>query len=641
MEQRKTLCTRDCPDACGIVATIDQGRIVKLGGDPEHPITRGFLCHRTNQYLRRQYSPERLHTPLMRKGGELTPVSWPEAMDACAAALQRIKDRDGPAAIFHYRSGGSLGMLKMLADYFFELFGPVTIKRGDICNGAGEAAQELDFGVSDSSDPSLLVEARHLLLWGKNVHTSSPHLIPLIHDAKSRGAQVVLIDPVAHAGTRLSDRYYQPAPGGDLALARGVAPALFDRNGFDPSAPDYCDHWEAFRALVHSKSLDDWCRDADVLPDHAVDLAARLADRPCAVLVGWAMARRTNGGAIVRALDALAAISGNLGVAGGGVYYGFPRRRPFDTSFIKGLACAPRSIPEPYFARGLAALRDPPIRALWVTAANPVAMLPESRASAEAIRQLELSVVVDQFLTDTARCAEIVLPAKTMLEEDDLIGSYGHPYFGVGRAVVDAPAGVRSDLEIMQELALRLGLGDALAGSPRQWSERLLGASVREAGVTLESLASARFRRNPRAPRVLFHDRRFPTPTGRVNLITALPPARAEPDAAFPLRLLALSTPKSQSSQWIDEAPPMLEATVHPSATACADGQVARVESSLGSMLMIIKHDPNQRRDVVIVPKGGHLVLDACANALVGAALTDIGEGGALYEQPVRIVPEP
>jgi anaerobic selenocysteine-containing dehydrogenase len=135
-EIRKTICNRDCPDACGIVATIEDGRVVRLGGDPDHPITRGFLCHRTSHFLETQYSPERLTSPLLRKGGDLVPVSWDEALDVAAERLLTIRRESGPAAIFHYRSGGSLGLLKAVTDAFFEQLGPVTVKRGDICSGA-------------------------------------------------------------------------------------------------------------------------------------------------------------------------------------------------------------------------------------------------------------------------------------------------------------------------------------------------------------------------------------------------------------------------------------------------------------------------------------------------------------------------
>jgi anaerobic selenocysteine-containing dehydrogenase len=143
LEVRKTICNRDCPDACGLVATVEDGKVIRIRGDKDHPITRGFLCYRTSLFLSTQYSPERLQTPLLKTNGEFHPVSWDQALDVAADRLVKIRQESGPAAIFHYRSGGSLGLLKHLTDYFFELFGPVTIKRGDICSGAGDTAQEV------------------------------------------------------------------------------------------------------------------------------------------------------------------------------------------------------------------------------------------------------------------------------------------------------------------------------------------------------------------------------------------------------------------------------------------------------------------------------------------------------------------
>jgi anaerobic selenocysteine-containing dehydrogenase len=640
LELKKTLCNRDCPDVCGIVASVRGGRVVKLAGDPDHPITRGFLCYRTNQFLARQYSPERLTQPLLRKAGELRPVSWEEALDHVASTLQRIARESGPASIFHYRSGGSLGLLKVLSDYFFERFGPVTVKRGDICSGAGEAAQELDFGVSDSSDPATLLDARHILLWGKNVHVSNPHVIPILDEARGRGAEVVLIDPVAHAGARRFDAYHQISPGGDFALALAVARILFERGHVDPGAERYCDNLPEFRALALSREVKSWCDEADASVELALDLARRLGpDKPCAILVGWGMGRRSNGGAIVRALDAIAAISGNLGIRGGGVSFYFQRRRAFDTSFVGGVASAPRSIPEPLFGRALLELSNPPIRALWVTAGNPVAMLPDTTTSARAVAQLELSVVVDSFLTDTARLSTVVLPTTTLLEDDDLLGSYGHGHIGVSRPVVPAPAEVKTDLEIIQALAARVGLASELEGSAREWKRRLLEPRLSPQGVTLEDLERSP-QRNPLAPEVLFADRKFCTPTGRVNLLTEAPAARSARDADYPLQLLALSTRDAQSAQWAGRAPSPLVATVHPdTASLIASGGRGRLSSRLGWLEVEVRHDARQRRDVVLLPKGGHHHLAACANSLLEARLTDLGEGGALYEQPVRLDP--
>jgi anaerobic selenocysteine-containing dehydrogenase len=641
--QRTTTCNRDCPDACAIVATVEDGRVTRLQGDPAHPVTKGFLCYRTSHFLPTQYAPERLTSPMLRQAdGSFAAIGWDEALDLCAERLATIRRESGPAAIFHYRSGGSLGLLKHLSDYFFEKLGPVTIKRGDICSGAGDAAQLTDFGEEDSHDLHDLLNAKSILVWGKNVHVSSPHTLPVLKDARRRGAHLTLVDPVHHQTASICDEVIAPRPAGDFALAMAVARIVFERGWVDPDAASYCDHLGGFRALAGSRDVADWCADADVSVAQAEGLARRLGvERPCAILVGWGMGRRKAGGAIVRALDALAAITGNLGVPGGGVSFYYKRRGAFDTGFVRGAEVAPRTLCEPLFGQEVLAAKDPPVRAVWITAGNPVAMLPDSRKVAEALATRDVVVVVDSFMTDTARLAHLVLPTTTLLEEDDLVGAYGHHYLGTVRPVVPPPPGCRSDLQIAQALAERLGFGAALAGTPRQWKERFLSRRSIAAGVTIEAIDAGAVR-NPLAPRVLFADRRFKTPSGKVNLVTAAPPPEATrgADPEYPLWLMSLSTPDAQSSQWSRrlEGPAVL--TVHPEAAAgLPDGAHARLESRLGTLVVRIAHDATQRRDVALLPKGGHLSSGRAANTLVRAATTDIGEGGALYDERVRLLP--
>jgi anaerobic selenocysteine-containing dehydrogenase len=233
MPVKRTACNRDCPDACSILVTVDDdGRAVKLKGDPDDPVTKGFLCERTSRFLYRQYASDRLTRPLL--GGQ--PVSWERALDVAAENLLKISSESGPAAILHYRSGGSLGLLKNLADYLFESFGPVSVKSGDICSGAGEAAQELDFGLCDSHDLTDLEESRTILIWGKNVHTSGPHLLPLLLKARERGCRLVGIDVLRTRLAELCPDFVQVRPGGDFALAMAVARSLFESGRTDPEA---------------------------------------------------------------------------------------------------------------------------------------------------------------------------------------------------------------------------------------------------------------------------------------------------------------------------------------------------------------------------------------------------------------------
>lgn len=643
IEKRKTTCNRDCPDACAIVATVENGKITRLQGDPTHPVTKGFLCYRTSHFLPLQYSPERLTTPLRRTAdGHFETIGWDTALDLAAERLGTIARESGPAAIFHYRSGGSLGLLKHLSDYFFEKLGPVTIKRGDICSGAGDAAQMLDFGEEDAHDLHDLLNAKSILIWGKNVHVSGPHTLPVLREAKKRGAHLTMIDPVHHQTASLCDEVIRPRPAGDFALAMAVAAQLERHGWFDPEAASYCDHVDGFRQLVASRSLKAWCEAADVTEKQALGVAVRLGlGKPCAILVGWGMGRRKAGGAIVRALDALGALTGNLGIPGGGVSFYFKRRGAYDTSFIKGAEVAPRTLCEPLFGHEILAAQDPPVRAVWVTAGNPVAMLPDAHTTIEALASREFVVVVDAFMTDTARLAHLILPTTTLLEADDLLGAYGHHYLGTARPVVPPPPDVKSDLEIVQALAERLGFGEALAGSARAWKERLVAPRLGPHGVTVDDLDRGGVR-SPVAAKVLFADRRFKTPSGKVNLIHAAPDpaATAGPDPNYPLWLMSLSTADAQSSMWSTTPTGFAEVTVHPDAAAgIADGGTGRLESSIGELTVRVRHDPAQRKDVAIVPKGGHMKDGRCANALVAAALTDIGEGGALYDERVRLLP--
>jgi anaerobic selenocysteine-containing dehydrogenase len=448
-----------------------------------------------------------------------------------------------------------------------------------------------------------------------------------------------MIDPVRHRGADLAELYVQPRPGGDIALALGIARRLFETGRADPTAGDYCDHLDAFRSLAFSRSAPAWAGLADVRPDELERIVDLYAAGPSAILVGWGLQRKSNGSQTVRLLDALGAISGNLGVPGGGVSFYFKRRGAFDTSFDGDRREPPRRLVEPLLGRQILEAADPAIRMVWVTAGNPVAMLPDSHTVKRALETRELTVVADAFLTDTARAAHVVLPTTTMLEDDDLVGAYGHHWLGEVRPVVPAPDGVKTDYAIAQALSARLGLADRFGDSADTWKRRFL-VKVADKGASLDAIRGG-YVRNPLAPKVLFADRKFKTATGRVNLIHDADPEPARPTAERPLLLMAFSTEKAQSSQWAH--PRALDgpavATVHPAAAAgFDDGAIARIESELGAMDVRLKFDSRQRSDVVLMAKGGWLRDGRCANALIPAATTDAGGGAVLYDTPVRVV---
>lgn len=653
-ETQRTTCSRDCPDACGIVATVEKGEVVRLRGDPDHPVTKGYLCFRTSRFLELQNSPGRLRQPLLRRrrSDRLEPVSMDEALDFAANKLTQIREESGPAAIFHYRSGGSLGLLKSIACRFFEGFGPVTIKSGDICSGAGEAAQLLDFGISDSNDLFDLENSRHIYLWGKNPFASNTHLIPVLKRARAKGVRVTLIDPVHHKGVALADRVVKPRPGGDLDLALGVARRLLDTDRLHPDAGDSCDNFAGYCELLRQKDVAGYAAAAgvDVAELDAIADDFGGGSGPTAILVGWGMQRRVQGGAIVRALDALSAVTGNLFRSGGGCSFYFGRRTAFSTI---NTGAAARYVREPMFGPDVLAATEPPIRAIWVTAGNPVCMLPGAATVDRALAQTEFVVVVDPFLTDTGRRADLVLPVPTLLEDEDLIGSYGHHYLGASRPVVPPPDGVVHEVELFQRLADRVGIGDHLAGSIEDWKERMM-ERLRDAGVTLSQLERGAVK-NPFAKPVLFADGKVHTESGRVNLLVSRDvevAAAAGPAAGpaagtgagtgaadYPLWLFSNSTEKSQASHWAGAG--LGEHTwvaVHPDAAlGLTAGEIVTVASRLGTVQAELRFDSEQRRDVAIMPKGGHFDRGHSANALIDARPTDLGLGAAYLDCRVAL----
>jgi len=648
VEVRRTTCSRDCPDACGILATVENGRVTKLAGDPQHPVTKGFLCFRTSRFLELQHGDTRLRQPLLRKGRDLEPVSWDEAVAVAAERLERIRAESGPAAIFHYRSGGSLGLLKSLADRFFEELGPCTTKIGDICSGAGEAAQIEDFGVSESSDLTTLLDSRNIVLWGKNPTVSNVHLVPILKEARERGATLWLVDPVHHQAAGLVDRNLRPRPGGDLELALAVAGVLFERNAIPAETASRCEDLDGFRALVEARSIGERAVAAGVEEGDVRELAAAFADGPTAIQVGWGMQRRLQGAAIVRALDALSAVSGNLYRRGGGCSFYFGRRTAF-RPFHAGPAIAPRTIREPMFGRDVLAARDPAIRCLWITAGNPVAMLPDAANVARAIETTEFTVVVDPLLTETGRRADLVIPVPTLLEDDDVLGSYGHHFLAESRPVVPPPVDVRPEPELFQELARRLGFADRFPQGTIDELKAQLLADVADDGAGLEALRAGPVR-NPKAATVLFEDGRVHTPSGRVRLITDVPerdvPAPPSTEAtegsapeSEPLWLFSNSTKQSQASQWAGRGiGDRVWVVTHPDAVPGADdGDDVEIRSVVGSLVARLVHDPQQRPDVAIVPKGGAFDPGHCANALIPARPTDQGLGAAYLDTLVRI----
>ena len=482
-------------------------------------------------------------------------------------------------------------------DYFWELFGPVTVKRGDICSGGGDAAQMTDFGEEESHDLFDLLNSKNILLWGKNPNVSNIHILPVLQKAKKAGTRILLIDPVRHKGAKIADRTILVRPGGDFDLAMGVAALLFERGRRTRTRLLIATTSRRSGRSRSSRSPTAWARAADVSVEDVSAVASALAERPCSIQVGWGMGRRMNGSGIVRALDALSGVSGNIGIPGGGVSFYFKRRGAFDTSFLK--KNPPRTISEPLLGPGILEAKDPPIRAVWVTAGNPVAMLPESatgrpRARDARARRRRGSV------PDRHRPPRALRPADDDARRGRRPPRRLRPPLArsldarvappAGRPVAISRSSRRSPRRSTRGPGRREEkISEKVRGTAREWKGRLL-ARVAPLASPLARLERESVR-NPFVEKVLFADRKFPTDTGRMKLVTTLPPVPPD-EPGFPLWLFSNSTEKSQSSQWAGGAPDILTATCHPAAAnGFADGDVVFLESALGRLRVRVKLD--------------------------------------------------
>jgi len=630
-----TACTYDCPDACALLVEFAGGRLT-IRGDPGHPITRGFVCQRLRRHAQRLSDPARITSPRRRRKHGWQEMAWEDALDLVAEKLAATIGEYGPAAVMALTTGGSLGLRKKLVGHFFRSLGPVTTLHGGVCDEAGTQAQVLDFGDRACHDYTDLQNSRAIVLWGKNPAVTGVHLVPFLQESRSRGVPVVLIEVQKTPTAAFVDRVIRLAPSADGILALAVLRRLHDQQKLDQSAISRCENFPDFERLLEAEGMEieALAKRADVSVSDVEYLAGLYSDsRPVATWVGLGLQRRVSGGRNLRCIDALCALSGNVGVPGGGANFGPGRTRGLDRSILA--KATGRRIKAPTFGRDLAALSDPPVRFVYIHGANPVCQLADSKSVAAALESVDFTVVADAFFTDTAACADLVLPATLMLEEDvDVVGSFGHHHVARAQKVVEPPPGAREDVWIVRELNRRLNRPeDPLLADP--------GAALEKMCRPWFEGSSDGYVRNPTQDPVPF-TQAFPTPSGKMNLVTDLPDSVPAQDG-YPLVFMTPKAFRYQHSQIRpeeQEEPPRCR--VHPDAPGVQgipDGARAQVVSPIGGMDVLLQLDSALHRDVCVVAQGGWLRFGRSVNALVAAQSTDVGDCTAFYDQRVRIEP--
>jgi len=657
-------------------AVIENGRLIALEPVPANRATPEGPCLKGLSYVERQHSADRIVHPLRRRGDGFVRVSWDEALDEIAGRLDRVRRGSGPQAVLYYQASGTKGLLNGCGLEFWRRFGGCTTTYGDLCWPAGLEATRLTLGDNRHNAPWDLANARSIVFWGKNAAETNIHQMRFVDQALDAGARLVVVDPRRTQTSERAELLIQPRPGTDGHLACAVARVLLDRDAVDHAfVAARVLGFEDYAAMVREKSAAEWAAVADVPVWAAERLADLLAEgRPATICAGFGMQRYTNSGQTMRAIIALLAITGNLGRPGAGWIYAnlqtqvfggerdpvafFPPERP-DGVVRVGISTA-------RLGRDMSELRDPPLEFAWVERGNPLAQNPATPEVRRAFRALDFRVVVEQFMTDTALEADIVLPAKTMFEQSDVIGAYWHAYLQYRPGLLEPPGEVKPETEIYRALASRLGIGveDAIPayGEEGPW----LDARLAPLGLSLDSFARGPVPA-PGQEEVAFADGMFPTPSGRIELRSGEAAARwgcdtlprpglpgesaaRDPDgprAKYPLQMMTPNTKNRIHSQFgnlkiiraYDRGP---EAQMHPDDArerGIAMGQAVRIFNDRGEITVPARVDGGIRRGCVAVTNGWWGADGALVNLLSPGLETDVAHGAAFHDNLVEVEP--
>jgi len=468
-EIKRTICPLDCPDSCGIDATVENGKIIKLNGAKDHPITSGFICRKMQHYHHRIHSEQRILYPQKRIGqkgkGQFTRISWEEAWEILVNRLTAIQSEYGGEALLPYSYAGNMGLINRWAGYpFFHRFGASQLDH-TICSAAAEAGWNRHCDGISGSPPETVVDADLVIIWGINLKVTNVHCWPFIQKALRRGAKLVVVDPYRTATAHAADYYFPVTPGGDTALALGAVKQLLENNGIDSSfIQSETENFHDLVAYLNTISWETICDQSGLDRDTIGQFANLIQAHPKTFIrIGIGLTRNSRGAMSVQGITCLAAVRGLFdGSPGKGVLL-FSRGFRGDSARLTYPSLAPlptRKINMVQLGEALTVLQ-PPVKALMVYSSNPLSVAPDASMVRRGLSRSDLFCIVhEQVMTPTARYADLLLPATTSFENSDLYGSYGHFYMGKVDPVLPPQGESISNFDLFQSLARRMGYTD-------------------------------------------------------------------------------------------------------------------------------------------------------------------------------------
>ncbi len=630
-----SVCPLDCPDTCSLAVTVEGDRLVKIRGTTANPLTSGVLCNKvTHYYPEFVHGENRVRYPQKRVGvkgeGRFERISWDEALDIVHARFREIIEHHGPEAILPLNYAGPHGMLAYASmdQRFFHRLGASKLERAPLCGGIRGEAWAGTFGATPGIPPQQIADSRLIVAWGNNVTYTNLHLAPLVNRARKQGAKLVVVDPKRVKIAEQADMHLAVRPGTDVVLAFAVACALERNGGFD--AAFIAEHVHGFESFMTEARLFPPVTAAEVCGVPAEDIRAFAAlyrdSSPAAIAIGNGLERNRNGGNSIRAVFALPALAGKFGVHGGGLVMGMGHAFPKTASRLTRPDLTPegtRTIHILDVGRHLVEDDvDPPIRGLFIYNHNPVIVHPDQNRMKQALGRDDLFTVgAEVAMTDSMVYCDVVLPACTHFEFDDVYPAYGHQFLQRAEPVIPAVGESLPNTEIFRRLAARFGFN----GPTFEADDRALINEALDAGdPRLQGLRPSEVPTDRAIPMlldgaepVMFHNVRPRTPTGKVELESsyladrhgeAVPTYRPV-ESRYPLALVSPASDRRITStfgglRWSDEAPPL---EMHPddaAARGLSDGMTARVWNDRGEVHLTLRVTDAVRSGCVFSYKG-------------------------------------
>lgn len=678
MKQFITACPRNCYSTCSFKVFVENGVVVNVEPFAANKATPEGICLKGLSYVERANSPDRIIYPHKKtKNGSFIRISWDEALNTIADKLEYFKKEFGQQSVLFYSASGMSGLLNDFSLKFWrEIYGGATTVYGNLCWPAGLEATRLTLGENKHNVPWDLEKARLIILWGKNSAESNIQEMIPIGKALDNGGKLIVVDPRRTESTQRAEILLQPSPATDGALALSIANVIIENNWIDHHFIEkHVKGFEQFKESVKN-CTPDWASRITGVKEEFIRKAAWMIGniKPMTLIPGYGMQRYSNGGQTTRCLLALSILTGNIGKPGACWHYANLQSYVFD-DVLEPLCYYPPDKPDGVIRRAISTARlgedmfkltNPPLKMIWVERGNPLSQNPDTNNVLKAFQSLDFKVVVEQFFTDTALEADIVLPAKNMFEQTDIIGSYWNPYVQLRQKVVEPAGEVKPETEIYYLLAQKLGF------SKEQVDNILLPLGddavigyLNEKLKIFPDLSIEKLKEGPiLAPNlqeIAFLDSIFRTPSGKIELysedaqmrwnVNPLPTfeeaaeANNHFDSKFPLYLMSPNTKNRIHSQFNNlkiikmvSGEPKLQ--INPKDALdrrISNGDIVRIFNERGEFTIKAEVSYQVRIGCVVIPNGWWRNQGGAVNLLSKGRETDMGHGSAFHDNKVQV----